>query len=368
MPRAEFVASRREILDREGRLLSVWSAGVDVTAGENFADKIASALRSTHGAHSSRILGDGSEFAGLFRLGEGLRDPILVSGTDGVGTKLKVAQRLGRHATIGIDLVAMGVNDVLTSGATPLFFLDYIAAGKLDSEVLAALVGGIADGCRQAGCVLLGGETAEMPDFYEPGVYDISGFAVGVAEGKKILGAAKVRAGDVLIGLPSSGLHSNGYSLVRRVFEDPAEWASGSVFSKPGPTLGEILLEPTKIYAGAIAAIRENLAVHAVAHITGGGLPGNVARIMPPGSQAVLKPPSWQVPGIFREIEKRGPVERAEMFRTFNMGLGMVIAVSPGGADGALAALAEAGETPCRAGEVREGKVGGAVRIEGVDL
>ena len=197
---------------------------------------------------------------------------------------------------------------------------------------------------------------------------DLGQIAVGVAEGKKILGAAKVRAGDVLIGLPSSGLHSNGYSLVRRVFEDPAEWASESVFSKPGPTLGEILLEPTKIYAGAIAAIRENPAVHAVAHITGGGLPGNVARIMPPGSQAVLNPPSWQLPGIFREIEKRGPVERAEMFRTFNMGLGMVIAVSPGGADGALAALAEAGETPCRAGEVREGKVGGAVRIEGVDL
>jgi phosphoribosylformylglycinamidine cyclo-ligase len=348
--------------------LTYQSAGVDVAAGENFADKIASALRSTHGAHSSRILGDGSEFAGLFRLGEGLRDPILVSGTDGVGTKLKVAQRLGRHATIGIDLVAMCVNDVLTSGAAPLFFLDYIAAGTLDSEVLAAVVGGIADGCRQAGCVLLGGETAEMPDFYEPGVYDISGFAVGVAEGKKILGAAKVRAGDVLIGLPSSGLHSNGYSLVRRVFEDSAEWASESGFSKPGTTLGEILLEPTRIYAGAIAAIRENPAVHAVAHITGGGLPGNVARIMPPGSQAVLNPPSWQLPGIFREIEKRGPVERAEMFRTFNMGLGMVIAVSPEGADGALAALAEAGETPCRAGEVREGKGGGAVLIEGVDL
>lgn len=344
------------------------SAGVDVAASKSFLGKIATAVRSTHGAHSSRILGDGSEFAGLFRLGDGLSDPVLVSGTDGVGTKLKVPQFLGRHSTIGIDLVAMCVNDVLTSGGTPLFFLDYIAAGILDPEILFEVVGGIADGCRKAGCVLLGGETAEMPNFYESGVYDISGFAVGVVEREKILGPEKVRLGDVLIGLPSSGLHSNGYSLVHRVFQDPDELASESILSELGTTLGDALLKPTKIYSRGIAAVRDDSSAHAVAHITGGGLPENVARIIPSGLQAVFNPQSWEVPEIFREIERRGPVERAEMFRTFNMGLGMVVAINPEGADAAMAALAEAGEVPCRAGTIRKGKTPSAVVIEGINI
>ncbi len=209
--------------------------------------KIAESLRSTHGAHPGGILEEGSDFAGLFRMGGNFRDPVLVSGADGVGTKLKVAQALGRRGTVGIDLVAMCVNDVLTAGAAPLFFLDYIAAGKLDPEALAEVVEGIAEGCRRAGCVLLGGETAEMPDFYAEGVYDLAGFAVGVAERDEILGAHRVREGDVLIGLPSSGLHSNGFSLVRRALADEAEWKDKNPHPELGPALGDVLLEPTKI-------------------------------------------------------------------------------------------------------------------------
>lgn len=344
--------------------LTYRSAGVDVSAGEQFSRKIAESLRSTQGAHPGGILGEGSGFAGLFRMGGKFRDPVLVSGADGVGTKLKVAQTLGRRATMGIDLVAMCVNDVLTAGAVPLFFLDYIAAGKLDPEALAEVVEGIAEGCRRAGCVLLGGETAEMPDFYAEDVYDLAGFAVGVAEGDEILGAHRVREGDVLIGLPSSGLHSNGFSLVRRALADEAEWKDKNPHPDLGEALGQALLEPTKIYSDAAAAIRGRAGVRAIAHITGGGLPGNVPRILPPGLRARFRAENWRAPKIFDLIAKRGPVDRAEMFKTFNMGLGLVIAVDPAEAGSIMSALAA--EEPCRAGEVIAGEEG--VEIEGLKL
>jgi phosphoribosylformylglycinamidine cyclo-ligase len=348
--------------------LTYRTAGVNVAAGEDFVHKISNALRSTHAAHPGRILGEGADFAGLFRLGNDFRDPVLVSGTDGVGTKLKVAQQLGRHDTVGIDLVAMCVNDVLTTGAMPLFFLDYIAAGKLEVEAMAAVVEGVAEGCRRAGCALLGGETAEMPDFYEPGAYDLAGFAVGAVEREGLLGAGRVREGDLLLGLPSSGVHSNGYSLVRRIFTEE-ELKNTAPHPDLGKPLGEILLEPTKIYASAANALRGKPEVHAIAHITGGGLPGNARRVLPPGLQARFRPGSWPEPKIFDLIARQGPVERAEMFRTFNMGMGLVAVIDPAGIGAAESALSDAGETSFRVGEVvKQNGREPAVVIDGVAL
>ncbi len=348
--------------------LTYRTAGVNVAAGEDFVQKISKAIRSTHAAHPGRILGEGADFAGLFRLGSDFRDPVLVSGTDGVGTKLKVAQQLGRHDSVGIDLVAMCVNDVLTTGALPLFFLDYIATGKLEAEVMAAVVEGVAEGCRRAGCALLGGETAEMPDFYEPGAYDLAGFAVGAAERKGLLGPDRVREGDLLLGLPSSGVHSNGYSLVRRIFAEE-ELESEVPHPDLGKPLGQVLLEPTKIYSAAAKVFRGKSAVHAIAHITGGGLPGNAGRVLPPDLQARFRPGGWPEPGIFGLISRRGPVERSEMFRTFNMGLGFVVAVDPAEIETVETALGDAGETSFRVGEVVKRKEGEpAVAIEGVSL
>lgn len=348
--------------------LTYRAAGVDVAAGEDFVQKISKAIGSTRAAHPGRILVEGANFAGLFRLGTDFQDPVLVSGADGVGTKLKVAQQLGRHDTVGIDLVAMCVNDVLTTGALPLFFLDYIATGNLEPEVMAAVVEGVADGCRRAGCALLGGETAEMPDFYKPGTYDLAGFAVGAVERERLLGPERVQEGDILLGLPSSGIHSNGYSLVRQIFEEEElkNRSSHPYFGKP---LGEVLLEPTKIYSIAVKAVRDKSAVHAIAHITGGGLPGNAGRIIPSELQARFHPGDWPEPGIFGLIASRGPVERSEMFRTFNMGLGLVVAVVPAEVEGIQKALGDAGETSFRVGEVVRGKDGEpVVAIEGISF
>jgi phosphoribosylformylglycinamidine cyclo-ligase len=327
------------------------TAGVDVDAGEDFVQKISKAVRATHTAHPGKVLEAGADFAGLFHLGRDFQDPVLVSGTDGVGTKLKLAQQLGRHDTVGLDLVAMCVNDVLTSGASPLFFLDYIATGKLEPEILAAVVAGIAAGCQSAGCVLMGGETAEMPDFYEPGVYDLAGFAVGAAERDGLLGAERVREGDLLVGLPSSGAHSNGYSLIRRIFGED-EIQSEAQHPALGKPLGAPLLEPTRIYASAAAALRGKDEVHALAHITGGGLPGNAGRVLPPDLQARFSPGQWPEPEIFGLIQESGPVDRAEMFRTFNMGLGLVVAIDPGAMAEVGAALTDAGEPFYQVGEV----------------
>lgn len=342
------------------------TAGVDVAAGEDFVQRISKAVRATHAAHPGKVLEAGADFAGLFHLGKDFQDPVLISGTDGVGTKLKLAQQLGRHDTVGLDLVGMCVNDVLTSGACPLFFLDYIATGKLEPEILAAVVEGIAEGCRSAGCVLLGGETAEMPDFYEPGVYDLAGFAVGAAERERLWGSERVQEGDLLLGLPSSGAHSNGYSLIRRIFSEE-EIRNKEAYPTLGRPLGDILLEPTRIYASAIATLRGRDDVHAMAHITGGGLPGNAGRILPDDLQARFSPDEWPEPEIFGLIQQRGPVDRAEMFRTFNMGLGIVIAIDSGSLREVGSALSNAGETFYQVGEVVKRPADGLpVLIEGV--
>lgn len=346
--------------------LTYQAAGVDVAAGDRFVQAISRAAHSTRAGHESRLPAALADFAGLFRLPAGLREPLLVSGTDGVGTKLLVAQRLGRHGTVGVDLVAMCVNDVLTAGAVPLFFLDYLATGKLEPDVLAAVVEGVAEGCRRAGCVLLGGETAEMPGVYGPGVYDLAGFAVGVVEREESVDGSAVREGDVLLGLSSSGLHSNGYSLVRRILSDPAEWEKPEPHPDLGRPLGDVLLEPTRIYSRAVASVRGKRGVHGMAHITGGGLPGNVSRILPGGLQARFGAGRWPEPAVFSLLARRGPVARAEMFRTFNMGLGWVIAADRAAAREIEDALVRAGEAVHRVGEVvrREGGEP-AVAVEG---
>lgn len=347
--------------------LTYQAAGVDVAAGDRFVQAISRSVRSTRAGHESRLVKSLADFAGLLRLPAGLKEPVLVSGTDGVGTKLLVAQRLGRHGTVGIDLVAMCVNDVLTAGAAPLFFLDYLATGRLEAEVLAAVVEGVAEGCRRAGCVLLGGETAEMPGVYEPGVYDLAGFAVGVVEREEAVDGSAVREGDLLLGLSSSGLHSNGYSLVRRVLPDAAEW------ERPGPhpelerPMADVLLEPTRIYSRAVAGLRGKRGVHGMAHITGGGLPGNVRRILPEGLQARFEAGSWPEPPIFSLLARRGPVARAEMFRTFNMGLGWVVAAGRAEAREVEDALVRSGEAVHRVGRVARRAPGEPeVWIEGV--
>jgi phosphoribosylformylglycinamidine cyclo-ligase len=315
-------------------------AGVDIDEGDRLVDLIKPLARPTM---RPEVLAGIGGFGGLFALDvKKYRDPVLVSGTDGVGTKLKLAFLTGRHDTVGIDLVAMSVNDVAVTGAEPLFFLDYFATGKLRAEEAAQVVKGIAEGCRQAGCALIGGETAELPGFYADGEYDLAGFAVGVVERDRILDGRAVRPGDALLGVASTGLHSNGYSLARKVLlerhalsDRPAELG--------GATVGEALLEPTRIYAKDILALIGQVQVNAVAHITGGGLPGNAPRNLPDGTRAVIRAGSWPVPPIFGLIEREGAVPRDEMYRTFNMGLGLVIALPAGAAEAARALLAGRG-------------------------
>jgi phosphoribosylformylglycinamidine cyclo-ligase len=315
-------------------------AGVDIDEGDRLVDLIKPLARPTM---RPEVLAGIGGFGGLFALDvKKYRDPVLVSGTDGVGTKLKLAFLTGRHDTVGIDLVAMSVNDVAVTGAEPLFFLDYFATGKLRAEEAAQVVKGIAEGCRQAGCALIGGETAELPGFYADGEYDLAGFAVGVVERDRILDGRAVRPGDALLGVASTGLHSNGYSLARKVLlerhalsDRPAELG--------GATVGEALLEPTRIYAKDILALIGQVQVNAVAHIPGGGLPGNAPRNLPDGTRAVIRAGSWPVPPIFGLIEREGAVPRDEMYRTFNMGLGLVIALPAGAAEAARALLAGRG-------------------------
>ena len=327
-------------------------AGVDIDEGDRLVDLIKPLARPTM---RPEVLAGIGGFGGLFALDvKKYRDPVLVSGTDGVGTKLKLAFLTGRHDTVGIDLVAMSVNDVAVTGAEPLFFLDYFATGKLRAEEAAQVVKGIAEGCRQAGCALIGGETAELPGFYADGEYDLAGFAVGVVERDRILDGRAVRPGDALLGVASTGLHSNGYSLARKVLlerhalsDRPPELA--------GRTVGEALLEPTRIYARDLLALLEKVPVHAVAHITGGGLPGNAPRNLPDGTRAVIREGSWPVPPIFGLIEREGAVPRDEMFRTFNMGLGLVIALPAADAGAARALLADRGLQSWLVGTVEPG-------------
>ena len=345
--------------------LTYRDAGVDVELGENFVQAIAQIVKSTHANQSDRILKGTGDFAGLFRLGGEYEDPVLVSGADGVGTKLLLAQEFGRHDSIGVDLVAMCVNDILTLGAEPLFFLDYIATGKIDQRVLKAAVSGIARGCREAGCALLGGETAEMPDMYEPGVYDLAGFAVGVVERKNLDNRTPVKSGDAILALPSSGIHSNGYSLVRKIFE--SKETRDVAAQKLGAPIEDVLLEPTRIYAKGARSVRREEGISGVAHITGGGIPGNVNRVLPDGLQAKFYPEKWVMSEIFSLIQKFGPVESAEMYHTFNMGLGFVFLVRPQRVESLLGCLKNAGEHAMVVGEVvKKPKGGHSVAIEGV--
>ncbi len=309
-------------------------AGVDIEAGDALVDRIKPLAKATH---RPGVLGGLGGFGGLFALNDAGRwtDPVLVSGTDGVGTKLQLAFALDRHDTIGVDLVAMCVNDLLTCGAEPLFFLDYFATGRLSPAQGEAVVRGIAAGCRQAGCALLGGETAEMPGFYKPGHYDLAGFAVGVVERSALIDGRHVRPGDVIVGLPSSGLHSNGYSLARAVLPWEAE-----------PALAETLLTPTRIYAEAVAALLAAGPVHALAHITGGGLAGNLPRVLPAGLGARIDGQAWTRPAIFERIAAEGPVDEAELRRAFNLGVGLVAVLPPAQVDMALKALQAKGEAP----------------------
>lgn len=302
-------------------------AGVDIQAGREFVDRIRDMVQRTY---RPEVLGGLGGFGGCFALPSGYKEPILVSGTDGVGTKLKLATALNRHDTVGIDLVAMCVNDVLTCGAEPLFFLDYLATGKLNSEQLAQVVAGIAEGCLQAGCTLLGGETAEMPGFYQPGEYDIAGFCVGIVEKSQMLTGSQVQVGDVAIGLASSGVHSNGFSLVRKVVSDRGFSWDDCPDALGGQSIGELCLTPTRIYVKPILqALRNGLTFHGMAHITGGGLPENLPRCLGTGQAVQIDPNSWPILPIFNWIAQVGDVSLPALFDTFNMGIGFVVLVPP---------------------------------------
>ncbi len=299
--------------------LSYRDAGVDIDAGNQLVDRIKPAVARTHRPEVLTGLGG---FGGLFHLGKRFEDPVLVSGTDGVGTKLLLARRMGRHDTIGIDLVAMCVNDILVCGAEPLFFLDYFACGQLDVDAASEIIGGIAEGCRQAGCALIGGETAEMPGMYAPGEYDLAGFAVGAVERNRIIDGSEIDDSCVLIGLASSGPHSNGYSLIRQVLE-----RSGQQPDDPfdGATVGERLLAPTRIYTAAVTRAVATGKVRGMAHITGGGLVENIVRVVPEHLGIEIDTSSWQPPPIFGWLADGGRIELHEMHRTFNMGIGYVL-------------------------------------------
>ncbi|GAB4412333.1 MAG: phosphoribosylformylglycinamidine cyclo-ligase [Thermodesulfovibrionales bacterium] len=306
-------------------------AGVDIDEGERFVRIISPLVRKTF---RDGVLTDIGSFGALFKLDiKKYKEPVLVSGTDGVGTKLKVAFMMDRHNTVGIDLVAMCVNDILTNGAEPLFFLDYFATGRLKPEKASMVIEGIVEGCREAGCALIGGETAEMPGFYQEGEYDLSGFAVGVVDRDEIIDGSGINAGDVIIGLSSSGLHSNGYSLVRKIFFDAERMVVSTYIPELGTTLGEELLRPTRIYVKAFNALKGRIKIKGIAHITGGGIPGNLLRILPDGVMAVLREGSWPVHRIFRLIEEMGRVPIDDMRRTFNMGIGYIMVV-PGDVSG----------------------------------
>jgi phosphoribosylformylglycinamidine cyclo-ligase len=327
--------------------LSYRDAGVDIDAGNELIKRIGPLVKKTFRPGVLTGLGG---FGGLFELPVGqYREPVLVSGTDGVGTKLKVAMMLDKHDTIGIDLVAMCVNDIIVAGAEPLFFLDYFATGKLDVDAASDIIGGIAEGCLQAGAALIGGETAEMPGMYEGDDYDLAGFAVGIAEKSRLLSPERVRPGDVLLGLASSGPHSNGYSLIRRILEVSRADLSMDL---DGRSLGDALIAPTRIYVKQLLELMQKVDVHGLALITGGGLPENLPRVLPVDVDAILDLDSWQYPAVFRWLQEQGNVEESEMLRTFNCGIGMVVCVPLEQADEAAGLLEAAGETVYRIGRI----------------
>ncbi len=332
--------------------LSYRDAGVDIDAGDSLVERIKPLARRTM---RPEVLAGIGGFGALMELPRNYKEPVLISGTDGVGTKLKLAFHMNKHDTIGQDLVAMSVNDILVQGAEPLFFLDYFACGHLDVDVAEQVVAGIARGCELSGCALIGGETAEMPGMYPAGEYDLAGFAVGVAEKSKVITGRDIQPGDAVLGLASSGPHSNGYSLVRKIIE-----VSGADLASPfaGRTLGEVLLTPTRIYVKPLLALMGEMHVKGLAHITGGGITGNVPRVLPDHVTAVIEAGSWDWPAAFQWLQQQGNVALSEMHRTFNCGIGMVMVVDKGDADAAMKFLAARGETVFRLGEIRAREAG----------
>lgn len=330
----------------DNKPLTYRDAGVDIDAGNSLVDNIKPAVKRTS---RPEVMGSLGGFGGLFALDTSrYKQPVLVSGTDGVGTKLRLAIDLKQHKTIGIDLVAMCVNDILVTGAEPLFFLDYYATGKLDTDVATDVITGIANGCEQAGCALIGGETAEMPGMYQAGDYDLAGFAVGAVEKTDIIDGQNVQAGDALIAVASSGPHANGYSLIRKVIER----AQPDFTQAQGQQLAEQLLAPTRIYAKALTKLRETVSVKAISHITGGGITENLPRVLPEHLQAQIDLASWQRPAVFDWIAEHGHIEQTEMLRTFNNGVGLILVVDPADQAATLAALQAAGEQAWAIGAV----------------
>jgi phosphoribosylformylglycinamidine cyclo-ligase len=335
-------------------------AGVNIDRGneavELFKPMVAGTMRK-------EVLGGLGGFGSLFALDmTKYKQPVLVSGTDGVGTKLAVAHKMGKHDTIGVDCVAMCVNDILVCGAEPLFFLDYLAVGRLEPQQVAAIVSGIAEGCRQAGSALIGGETAEMPGFYRPDEYDVAGFAVGVVEKDKIIDGRAIRPGDLIVGLPSTGLHSNGFSLARKIFFEVYKWVPERFVAELNCTLGEELLKPTRIYVKLIQEIMKEFSIKGMAHITGGGLIENPPRMLPPGCHLEIEYGSWPVPPVFQLLATGGQVETQEMLRTFNMGIGFILILAPEDSSRLVNWLKDRGEEAYLIGTVQKGSPGVTIR------
>lgn len=328
--------------------LSYRDAGVDINAGDSLVERIKPFAKRTM---RPEVLGDLGGFGALVEISQKYRHPVLVSGTDGVGTKLKLAFEWDQHDTVGIDLVAMSVNDILVQGAEPLFFLDYFACGKLDVERAAAVIKGIAAGCEQSGCALIGGETAEMPGMYPDGEYDLAGFAVGVVEKEQVINGRSIVAGDVVLGLASNGIHSNGYSLVRKIIER-AQPELEAEFNQ-GKTLRQAIIAPTRLYVKPILAALKQFTIKGMAHITGGGISENVPRILPENTVAAIDSQSWPLPKLFQWLQQAGNVETQEMYRTFNCGIGMVLVVNAEDADAIQKFLQQQGETIYQIGRIR---------------
>ena len=346
--------------------LSYRDAGVDIDAGDALVERIKPLAKKT--MREGVLAGIGG-FGALFEVPKRYREPVLVSGTDGVGTKLKLAFHLNKHDTVGIDLVAMSVNDILVQGAEPLFFLDYFACGRLDVETAATVVGGIARGCEMAGCALIGGETAEMPSMYPDGEYDLAGFAVGAVEKSKIIDGKSIVPGDVVLGLASSGAHSNGYSLVRKIIERTSQEGNGLDFNTAqfpdthGRNLRDVLMEPTRIYVKNLLALMQQLTVKGMAHITGGGLVENLPRVLQPHLTAVLQRDAWTMPPLFTWLQQHGNVADAEMHRVFNCGIGMAVVVAAVDAERAMGELKALGETVWRIGSIEVRRPGQAQAV-----
>ena len=338
-------------------MLDYKTAGVDIEAGYKSVELMKKHVKETM---RPEVLGGLGGFAGAFDLSgiKNMEEPVLLSGTDGCGTKVKLAFVMDKHDTIGIDAVAMCVNDIACSGGEPLFFLDYIACGKNYPEKIATIVSGVAEGCKQSGCALVGGETAEHPGLMPENDYDLAGFAVGVVDKKDIIDGSDIKPGDVLVAMPSTGVHSNGFSLVRKVF-DITEESLNTYYDELGKTLGEALLAPTRIYVKALKNVKEaGVRVKGCSHITGGGFYENIPRMLPEGKHAVIRKDSYEVPAIFKMMAREGKVEEQMMYNTYNMGIGMIVAVDPADVDKTIAAMKAAGDTPYIVGEIKDGEKG----------